>query len=154
MKGKDIAYIAATLAAGFVAFRVYKTASSGIEKGAEVVTAIKDGAVKVITQDLNPASDKNIVYQGVSAVTPGNTGSFGSWLYDVLNPDQHDPTAPVAVRSKDYDSYDLQNVAPAAGNATIAEPVVMLQSPEETAFSGATLPDGKFDKFIKSLLGK
>lgn len=44
----------------------------------------------VVTETLNPASDKNAAYGGVNAVGAALTGddsfSLGSWLYDVTHP--------------------------------------------------------------------
>lgn len=54
---------------------------------------------KEIASAVNPASDKNLVYQAANTVTQAVTGqkgaSFGSWLYDVFHPDQVDITATV-----------------------------------------------------------
>lgn len=55
-------------------------------------------------QAINPASDQNLAYRGVNAVGAAVTGSesfsLGSWLYEVFNPNQPDPTAPVATRPR------------------------------------------------------
>lgn len=69
-----------------------------------------DKAAQVIKEDLNPASDKNIVYGGVNSVGEAVTGdkdfSLGSWLYEVLNPEQaakdNSITDPVTVRNQEY----------------------------------------------------
>lgn len=70
----------------------------------------KRGAIAEAAQAVNPASDKNIVYQGVNAVTQAATGkpgiSFGSWLYDVTHPNQPDPTAPTPIPNAGYQVWD------------------------------------------------
>lgn len=80
---QTLLYIAAGAAGIYVAYQV---ASKG---------------KKFITEDLNPASDKNIAYSAVNnlgAVLSGDQNfSLGSWWYDVVNrspllPPRVDPT--------------------------------------------------------------
>lgn len=57
-------------------------------EGKKVVIAVKE----VVTEDLNPVSDKNFVNKSFNATTAALTGSeyhgfsFGAWLAGKLNP--------------------------------------------------------------------
>lgn len=96
MTGKDVAYIAGTLAAGFVAYRLFKTASKITDAGGKVVDGIVQGAREILTVDLNPASNQNIIYRGANVITGGDSStSLGSRIYDWLNP-EYNPNAVVA----------------------------------------------------------
>lgn len=90
LNGTGVLALAGVAVAGWVAWKVYKGAG-----------AAADVAKQVVTQDLNPASDKNIAYRGVNAAGAALTGnasfSLGSWLYDVMHPSQLDPTAPTLI---------------------------------------------------------
>lgn len=67
-------------------------------------------AIKGAVQAVNPASDQNLAYRAVNAVTQTATGqpniSFGSWLYDITHPNQYDPTAPVELPNAGYRVWD------------------------------------------------
>lgn len=75
-------------------------------------------AIGKAVQTVNPASDKNIIYQGVNSVTRAATGgkgaSFGSWLYDLMNPNQPDPTAPAKVGPDAWDRITARKGAATA----------------------------------------
>lgn len=74
-----VGIIVAVLAVGFVGWKLYSTGK------------------KIVTEDLNPASDKNIAYSGVNslgAVLSGDSSfSLGSWIYDVTHPSASKPGA-------------------------------------------------------------
>lgn len=165
MTGKDVAYIAGSLAVGFVAFRVYKGAAAAIDSGAGVVAAITDGAKKVITEDLNPASDKNVVYGGVNKVVQAATGqkdeTFGGWLYSLFNKDPvkvMDAEQAALPDPKTYDAYDLQD-APLPVRASTSNPKQAIVETAQTSFRLSELnsqygSDSKFDAFLKTLSGQ
>jgi hypothetical protein len=54
------------------------------------VIAWQRGGRQVVTQGLNPLSDRNYAYGGVNAVGAAVSGnpsfSLGSWLFEVMNP--------------------------------------------------------------------
>lgn len=49
-------------------------------------------AVAAVGTAVNPTSDQNLAYRGVNGVGQAISGdddwSLGSWMYDVMNPDQ------------------------------------------------------------------
>lgn len=75
-KAKAFAILAGVAAAGFVAYKIY----SGTKK---TLTAAAD----VVTHDLNPASDQNIVYRGLNTLTGGDNAdsSLGTRIYDFFH---------------------------------------------------------------------
>lgn len=84
MKAMDIAKIAAVVAGAFVTYKFFQKVK---DVGGNVAAAGK----KFVAEDLNPASDKNLVYSGVNAVGAKVTGddsfSLGGWLYEKFNDD-------------------------------------------------------------------
>lgn len=74
ISAKTVAGYAALIAVGFVAIKVAMKVKDGLDAGGKAVDAVKDAAVKAITEDLNPASDKNIVYSGANAVVSAVAG--------------------------------------------------------------------------------
>ncbi len=76
-------------------------------------------AKAVVTTKLNPASDQNLVYQGVNAAgekLTGQTGfSLGSWLYDVMNPNEAERLGLSEPGDRDSQRQDNRN------NESIAE---------------------------------
>lgn len=94
MTGKDLAYIAATFAVGFVAFKIYSTAKKAVDSGLSAGASIVDAAKEVVTKDLNPTSTENVIYKGVSAAVTAVTGGkqdipLGTRIYDWLHPDEN-----------------------------------------------------------------
>jgi len=56
-------------------------------------------AAAAVAGKVNPYNRDNLIYQDVvgglgRAVTGDKDWSLGGWLYDVINPNQPDPTAP------------------------------------------------------------
>lgn len=66
-----------------------------------LVWQAKQTATKIITQDLNPASDKNLAYTALDklgdAVSGDSTGTPGTRLFDALNSDwiKYTPIGPL-----------------------------------------------------------
>jgi len=157
MTGKDILYIGATLAGGFVAFKIYRAASSAVAAGASVGNAIVSGAKSVVTEDLNPMSPKNIVYSGTSKVVSAVTGrdeSLGTWLYGIFN-DEPDINAPVTHSANDtYDAYDYQGKPPLGAAAVTYNKPQAIQETAQTSFRLSELNSTyttKFDNFLNTL---
>jgi hypothetical protein len=135
MKPMDVVKIVGIIGAGVVA---YKFATTLKAVGGDVVVAAK----KVITEDLNPASDKNIVYSAVNSVGSTMTGdssfSLGGWIYDKLN---KDPVAIVTGKISDPSNVSQQGKQITSGeNAKTA-----FQLSEKRSLSyitGVTMQDG------------
>ncbi len=74
-KAKAIAILGGLALAGFVAWKIYKGAG-----------ALIDTATDVITTDLNPVSDQNLIYRGVNNVIGCGDGScsLGTKTYDLV----------------------------------------------------------------------
>lgn len=81
---KDQAIAVAVLAGTVIAVYVLWKAKEG-------AAAVVETARGVVTQDLNPASDRNLIYRGVNAVGGAIAGeddwSLGSAIYDWLHPE-------------------------------------------------------------------
>lgn len=90
MTGKDIAYGVGAVVAGFLAWRVYHLASKAVDAGAAAGAAVAAAAKKVVTEDLNPVSDKNVAYTASnyigSQVTGDTSFNLGSRIFEWLNP--------------------------------------------------------------------
>lgn len=75
---KSAAILGGVLIVGFVGYKFYRGA-----------VAVGDAAKVLVTEKLNPASDKNIVYDGVNAALQAVTGqknqTLGGWIYDVTH---------------------------------------------------------------------
>lgn len=84
MTGKDLLYSVGAIAAGFAAYKIFKTASKISDAGGKVVDGIAAGVTELITKDLNPASPENVVYRGVNVLTGGDNSknSIGTRIYD------------------------------------------------------------------------
>jgi hypothetical protein len=84
----EILKYTAVLAAGFVAVKVAlklkDTLDSGVKSAKELAAAAADAAKKTVTEDLNPASDKNLAYRAANAVT-------GDWISDFFYRNNGDP---------------------------------------------------------------
>jgi len=166
MKVKDVAYIAAALGAGFVAFRVYKMASAAVDSGVTVGTAIAQGVKKVVTEDLNPVSDKNVIYSGISSVVTNATGqenSLGTWLYNLTHADENlaykAPSGAATSVDKNDDFRRAEIVAENA-QAVTQNAQEALTSDRKTSFRLSELYDAKpiefesqQDRFLKALGG-
>lgn len=76
---KGIAILAGTGLVLFVAYKLYKGAGD-----------LVDTAKKVVTEDLNPASDKNIVYSAFNTTNEKGevTESLGTRIYNWFHPDE------------------------------------------------------------------
>ena len=65
MKSADVmvyAKIGAVILGGIVIYKTYKTVSGSVGTAAEKVS---NAAKKIVTEDMNPASDKNIIYSAL-----------------------------------------------------------------------------------------
>lgn len=73
---KGLMYLVGTGIVLFVAYKVYKGAG-----------AVTETAKKVVTEDLNPASDKNVLYRQFNDTdAQGNvTASLGTKIYDAVD---------------------------------------------------------------------
>lgn len=64
----------------------------GIFAAAAAVAYVVIRGKKVLTEDLNPASDKNLAYRAASAITQAVSGdesaTLGTKLYDLAHPNQ------------------------------------------------------------------
>lgn len=93
-------YVAAAAVIG-AAYLVYK-ASQGAQ-------AVKE----IITEDLNPTSDKNVVYKGVNAVGASVTGdqgfTLGGWLFCKFNPKSTLCNPKRAALNQVYDTSNLSD---------------------------------------------
>jgi hypothetical protein len=56
---------------------IYKTVKVGGD--------IKDNVTQTITEDLNPVSDKNIIYESLNSLFFQNENTLGGWLYDITH---------------------------------------------------------------------
>lgn len=73
-----------------IAFAVYKIVRAVKDKGATVVDAVSDVA-RTAADLVNPTSQTNAANLAFNAVTKpiiGDSRSFGSWMYDFLNPEK------------------------------------------------------------------
>lgn len=97
MTGKDVLYGVAAVVAGIVAYKVFKTASAVSDAGGRIVDGAVAGLKEIVTKDLNPASNENVIYRAANVLTGGDdkTTSLGSRIYDWLNP-AYDPNAKIA----------------------------------------------------------
>lgn len=162
MKGKDIAYIVGILGAGFVAFRIYKIASSGVDAGAKVGEAVLQGVKKVVTEDLNPVSDKNVVYSAVTSVVTNATGeenSLGTWIYNLTHKDELPPVKTSAPVDKNDDFRRSEIIAENA-QAVTSNAQEKIMSDRKTSFRLAELYEAKpiefesqYDRFMQTLQG-
>ena len=61
---------------GLVAWRL-------VANGAKVVDAVTE----VVTEDINPASDQNVIYRGANSLFwPDGSNTLGTWLYNITHP--------------------------------------------------------------------
>lgn len=69
---KAIAILTGLAVGGFLAYKVYSRGK------------------KIITEDLNPVSDQNVVYLGLNRLTGGNNAdsSIGTRIYDFFHPNE------------------------------------------------------------------
>lgn len=72
---KAVAILAGLAVAGFVAYKLYKG-----------VAVVGEAAKEIVTEKLNPVSDKNIAYNGVNSILQTLTGdqnaTLGGKIYD------------------------------------------------------------------------
>lgn len=78
-KAKAFAILAGVAVAGFLAYKIYSGASKTLEAGA-----------KFVTEDINPASDQNLIYRGLNELTGGDNAdsSLGTRIYDFFHPNE------------------------------------------------------------------
>lgn len=90
MTGKDLLYGVGAIAAGFAAYKIFKTVSKVSDAGGKLVDGLTVGVKELITKDLNPASPENVIYRGVNVLTGGDnkTNSLGTRIYDFFNPEK------------------------------------------------------------------
>lgn len=77
------AKIAGLVAVGYLTIRLVQKMREGLDKGSTIVQSAGAAIASVVTQDLNPASDQNIVYRAATAATSAFTGreeSPGTYL--------------------------------------------------------------------------
>ncbi len=83
---KAVAILAGTAAVLFLAVKLYQGSKAAAER-----------VEKVVTEDLNPASDQNLAYKATNAVGAAVTGdkdfSLGVWIYEWIHGDET-PTPP------------------------------------------------------------
>jgi hypothetical protein len=129
MTGKDAAYIAGTLFVGFLAFRVYKTASNIAGAGGKVLDASLPALKEIITKDLNPASTENVIYKAANVITGGDNSksSLGTRIYDWFNPDPMSPAkiAPVQTNMRPNSVEELRRSEIIARNESEVAPNVV-----------------------------
>jgi hypothetical protein len=129
MTGKDAAYIAGTLFVGFLAFRVYKTASNIAGAGGKVLDAAVPALKEIITKDLNPASTQNVVYKAANVITGGDNSnsSLGTRIYEWFNPDPMSPAkiAPVQTNTRPNSVEELRRSEIIARNESEVAPNVV-----------------------------
>lgn len=86
MKAKEVAIYAGLALAGIAAYTAFVKISKLTKAGATLGTAAVAAATEIVTKDLNPASDQNIVYRAAGAATQAATGnpneSLGGWMHD------------------------------------------------------------------------
>lgn len=101
---KEVAYGVAFLAAGFAAYRLYsnfksaqKSVGGAIDSVGVAFDTAKKAATTLVTKDLNPASQENVVNRGVSSALQWATGddnfTLGGWIYDITHPEPAKPEA-------------------------------------------------------------
>lgn len=97
------------------AFLMWKTYKGG--------AAVMKGAANIVTHDLNPASQDNLINRGVSAVgaaVSGNAGwSLGGWIYDATHSTPtalQAPAVPVVDQSI-MDAWDARTKYDQAGTS-------------------------------------
>ena len=92
MQTSTVLKVAAVAGAGYVGWRIVATVRDKVAAGTAVAGAVLESAKEILTTDLNPASDKNVVYRAVNAVGGTVSGdedfSLGSKLWEVFNPDK------------------------------------------------------------------
>lgn len=107
LSGSGVLALAAVGVVGVAAFVLYS------KRGA-IAQGITD-AGNAVGQAVNPTSDKNLAYRGVNAVGSAVSGdsswSLGTWVYDLLHPDEDRRIA---------DALGLQGSRPAV-DTTIAD---------------------------------
>jgi len=117
VKAIDAFKLAGLAVAGYAAYRLFTAAKDGAEKVGQV-------AREIVMEDLNPASDKNIVYGAVNKVTQAATGNtvdtFGTWLYGVFNPEKPEPVIPLSPVTQEQ--KDLAKFEQAKQNINYVEP--------------------------------
>lgn len=89
MKVSEGLKIAAILGVGFVAVRAAMKVRDAVAAGGEFASSAADVVKKIATEDLNPASDKNVVYTAVNGlgtlVTKDQNFTLGGWLHDKIH---------------------------------------------------------------------
>jgi hypothetical protein len=108
----NVASFVAVVGAGVVAYKLYKGAEKLVAGGAKVGDAVIATVKKTVAEDLNPASDKNLVYSGINHVaqvaTDDPNWNLGGRLWEFWNRDkvakERALTAPVS-------AADASNVA-------------------------------------------
>jgi hypothetical protein len=92
MKLATIAKFAAVGGVAFLGLRIALKAKDALDAGADVAKAVADAVTQVVTEDLNPASDKNVVYRGVNSIgtqiTQDSSFNLGNKLWEWFNPAQ------------------------------------------------------------------
>lgn len=134
MKAIDVLKIVGIIGAGVVA---YKFASALKQAGGDVAVAVK----KVVTEDLNPVSDKNLAYTAVNSVGSSLTGdssfSLGSWIYDKLHTD------PLATPPTTNDASNVSTQGKQITSGENAKTAFQLAEKRSLSYiTGVTMQDG------------
>lgn len=85
-KYTDRQLIGMVLALGGLGWLITSKVKASIE---DTATATRTAVNEVLSKDLNPASDQNLIYRGVNSLGEQISGqkgwSLGGWLYDVTH---------------------------------------------------------------------
>lgn len=84
------AQLAALVAAGVVLYRVASRASEAASAGASVVASVVDSVKETLKTDLNPKSDKNLIYSNLPDSVTEKVGNFLGAIFGPPMPDISD----------------------------------------------------------------
>lgn len=105
MKVETVLKYSALIGVAFVATKFALKVAEGVKAGKEVLGAVTDTLVKTVTEDLNPASDKNVVYSAVNAagrqITSDPSFNLGGSLWEFWNGKEFARKAGLAPDSSD-----------------------------------------------------
>lgn len=84
----------------------------------------------LVTETLNPASDKNIVYDGIvggigRSVSGDSSWSLGTWIYDATHPQEKPKTGYQPTTTKGFGGSGLGTGLPSANSVLPTAPKAM-----------------------------